>query len=140
MGFTINTISLFGLVLAIGLVVDDAIVVVEMCNGISPRVSSREATKIAMKEVTAPVIATTLVLLAVFVPSAFTPGITGRLFVQFAATISDLRAAVVNQRAYAELALCAAILEASEKSIVGPLAWFWGWKRPAAVTTPSCVT
>ncbi|MFQ5626113.1 MAG: efflux RND transporter permease subunit, partial [Methyloligellaceae bacterium] len=86
MGFTINTVSLFGLILAIGVVVDDAIVVVEnvqrhMADGLEPR----EATRKAMEEVTAPVIATTLVLLAVFVPVAFTPGLTGRLFEQFAA-------------------------------------------------------
>ena len=89
LGFTINTISLFGLILAIGVVVDDAIVVVEnvqrhMAEGMSPP----DATRKAMEEVTAPVIATTLVLLAVFVPVAFTPGLTGRLFEQFAATIA----------------------------------------------------
>ncbi|NIO40302.1 MAG: MMPL family transporter, partial [Burkholderiales bacterium] len=85
LGFTINTISLFGLILAIGVVVDDAIVVVEnvqrhMADGMSPK----DATRKAMEEVTAPVVATTLVLLAVFVPVAFTPGLTGRLFQQFA--------------------------------------------------------
>ena len=89
MGFTINTISLFGLILAIGVVVDDAIVVVEnvqrhMADGLAPP----DATRKTMEEVTAPVIATTLVLLAVFVPVAFTPGLTGRLFEQFAATIA----------------------------------------------------
>ncbi len=90
MGFSINMISLFGLVLAIGIVVDDAIVVVENTDrninegGMEPR----QAAIHAMEEVGGAVVATTLVLLAVFVPTAFMPGITGRLFKQFALTIS----------------------------------------------------
>jgi HAE1 family hydrophobic/amphiphilic exporter-1 len=90
MGFSINMISLFGLVLAIGIVVDDAIVVVENTDrninedGMEPRAAAIKA----MEEVGGAVIATTLVLLAVFVPTAFMPGITGRLFKQFALTIS----------------------------------------------------
>jgi hydrophobe/amphiphile efflux-1 (HAE1) family protein len=89
MGFSINMLTLFGIVLAIGIVVDDAIVVVEntarhLDNGLSPTAA---ATK-AMEEITGPVIATTLVLLAVFVPAAFLGGITGQLFRQFALTIS----------------------------------------------------
>jgi len=89
-GFSINQISLFGLVLAIGIVVDDAIVVVENVtrhldeDGCTPK----EAAIISMKEVSGPVIATTLVLLAVFVPTAFMPGIAGQLFQQFALTIA----------------------------------------------------
>ena len=89
-GFSINQISLFGLVLAIGIVVDDAIVVVENVTrhldegGCTPR----EAAIRSMKEVSGPVIATTLVLLAVFVPTAFMPGIAGQLFQQFALTIA----------------------------------------------------
>ena len=88
-GFSINTLSLFGLVLAIGLVVDDAIVVVEavehhMEHGLSPR----EATLKAMEEVTGPVIAIAVILSAVFVPTAFIPGITGQLYQQFAVTIA----------------------------------------------------
>jgi HAE1 family hydrophobic/amphiphilic exporter-1 len=89
LGFSINTLSLFGLVLAIGLVVDDAIVVVETVeryirDGLPPR----EATLKAMKEITGPVIGVALVLAAVFVPTAFVPGITGRLYQQFAVTIA----------------------------------------------------
>ncbi|MBV9106608.1 MAG: efflux RND transporter permease subunit [Verrucomicrobia bacterium] len=89
LGFSINTLSLFGLVLAIGLVVDDAIVVVEaveryILDGLEPR----EATLKAMKEITGPVIGVALVLASVFVPTAFIPGITGRLYQQFAVTIA----------------------------------------------------
>jgi len=88
-GFSINTLSLFGLVLAIGLVVDDAIVVVEgverhIENGLSPK----EAAFKAMEELTGPVVGIALVLSAVFVPTAFIPGITGRLYQQFAVTIA----------------------------------------------------
>jgi len=125
MGFTINTISLFGLILAIGVVVDDAIVVVEnvqrhMSDGLNPR----DATRKAMEEVTAPVIATTLVLLAVFVPAAFTPGITGRLFVQFAATISvAVTLSSINALTLSP-ALCASILRPPKSVTRGPLAWF----------------
>ena len=125
MGFTINTISLFGLILAIGVVVDDAIVVVEnvqrhMANGLAPR----EATRQAMREVTGPVIATTLVLLAVFVPVAFTPGITGRLFVQFAATISvAVTLSSINALTLSP-ALCATILRPPRPREKGPLSIF----------------
>jgi HAE1 family hydrophobic/amphiphilic exporter-1 len=88
-GFSVNTLSLFGLVLAIGVVVDDAIVVVEAVeHHIEQGLSPREATVKAMKEVTGPVIATALILAAVFVPTAFIPGITGRLYQQFAVTIA----------------------------------------------------
>ena len=89
LGFTINTLSLLGLVLAIGIVVDDAIVVVEAVQvKIQEGLNPKEATIAAMKEVTAPVIATTLVLVAVFVPVASMGGITGRLYQQFAITIA----------------------------------------------------
>ncbi len=89
LGFTLNTICLLGMVLAIGLVVDDAIVVVEaveahMENGMTPR----QATFAAMKEVSGPVVAIALVLAAVFLPTALLPGITGTLFQQFAVTIA----------------------------------------------------
>lgn len=88
-GFTINTLSLFGLVLAIGLVVDDAIVVVEAVeHHIERGLSPKEATLKAMQEVTGPVIAIALILAAVFIPTAFIPGITGRLYQQFAITIA----------------------------------------------------
>ena len=88
-GFSINTLSLFGLVLAIGIVVDDSIVVVEnverhIANGLKPL----EATKRAMQEVSRPIIAITLVLCAVFVPVAFVEGLTGQFYRQFALTIA----------------------------------------------------
>ena len=89
LGFTVNVLSLLGLVLAIGIVVDDAIVVVEAVQvNISKGMNAREATVAAMKEVTAPVIATTLVLIAVFVPTMMMSGITGSLYQQFAITIT----------------------------------------------------
>ena len=89
LGFSINTMSLFGLVLAIGLVVDDAIVVVEAVERhIEEGLSPRSAAIRAMEEVSGPVVAIALVLSAVFVPTVFIPGITGRLYQQFAATIS----------------------------------------------------
>ncbi len=89
LGFTVNVLSLLGLVLAIGIVVDDAIVVVEAVQTkIEKGMTSVEATKAAMREVTAPVIATTLVLVAVFIPVAAMGGITGRLYQQFAITIA----------------------------------------------------
>ena len=90
-GFSANTISLLALVLAIGIVVDDAIVVVENVERVieeEPDLSPRDATKKAMRQITAPIIAITLVLLSVFVPIAFIPGISGTLFRQFAVTIS----------------------------------------------------
>ena len=88
-GYSLNQLTLFGLVLVIGIVVDDAIVVVEnTTRWIAEGFSSQEAAEKAMKEVSGPVIATTLVLLAVFVPTTFMAGITGTLFKQFAVTIS----------------------------------------------------
>ncbi|QSX38237.1 efflux RND transporter permease subunit [Shewanella sedimentimangrovi] len=89
MGFSLNALSLFGLVLAIGIVVDDAIVVVEnvernIANGLSPMA----ATERAMREVTGPIVATTLVLAAVFIPTAFMSGLTGQFYKQFALTIT----------------------------------------------------
>jgi len=125
LGFTINTISLFGLILAIGVVVDDAIVVVEnvqrhMADGLAPADAARKA----MEEVTAPVVATTLVLLAVFVPVAFTPGLTGRLFEQFAATISVAVALSSINALTLSPALCATLLRPPKPVTRGPLAWF----------------
>lgn len=89
LGFSLNALSLFGLVLAIGIVVDDAIVVVEnvernIADGLSPMA----ATQKAMKEVTGPIVATTLVLAAVFIPTAFMSGLTGQFYKQFALTIT----------------------------------------------------
>lgn len=111
LGFSINVLSLLGLVLAIGIVVDDAIVVVEavqvnIANGMNPK----EATRHAMKEVTAPIIATTLVLVAVFIPVAAMGGITGRLYQQFAITIAvSVAFSAINSLSLSP-ALCALIL------------------------------
>ncbi|MFZ2639769.1 MAG: multidrug efflux RND transporter permease subunit [Verrucomicrobiia bacterium] len=89
LGFSINTLSLFGLVLAIGLVVDDAIVVVEAVeHHIAQGLSPKEATLKAMEQVSGPVVAIALILAAVFIPTAFIPGITGQLYQQFAITIA----------------------------------------------------
>jgi len=90
LGISVNTLSLFGLVLAIGIVVDDAIVVVENTMRLIDEegLSAKEATAKAMEQVTGPVVATTLVLLAVFIPTAMMSGITGRLYAQFAMTIA----------------------------------------------------
>ena len=112
-GMSLNTISLFALVLAIGIVVDDAIVVVENVERIIAEegLSPPEATRKAMGQITGPVIATTLVLLAVFVPVTLMPGITGRLYSQFAITIST--AVVISSINALTLspALCALILK-----------------------------
>jgi hydrophobe/amphiphile efflux-1 (HAE1) family protein len=90
-GYSANTVSLLAIVLAIGIVVDDAIVVVENVERVMaehPELSPAEASKLAMTEITAPIIAITLVLLSVFVPVAFIPGISGELFRQFAVTVA----------------------------------------------------
>ncbi len=112
-GMSLNTISLFALVLAIGIVVDDAIVVVENVERIIAEegLSAPDATRKAMGQITGPVIATTLVLLAVFVPVTFMPGITGRLYSQFAVTIST--AVVISSINALTLspALCSLILK-----------------------------
>ena len=90
-GYSANTVSLLAMVLGIGIVVDDAIVVVENVERVmeeEPELSPKEATKKAMAEITAPIVAISLVLLSVFVPIAFIPGVSGQLFRQFAVTIS----------------------------------------------------
>jgi HAE1 family hydrophobic/amphiphilic exporter-1 len=124
-GFSINTLSLFGLVLAIGLVVDDAIVVVEAVERhIEEGMAAREATLQAMREVSAPVIGIALVLSAVFIPTAFLPGITGRLYQQFALTI----AISVIFSAFNALSLSPALsslLLRPRKKTRGPLGWFY---------------
>jgi HAE1 family hydrophobic/amphiphilic exporter-1 len=90
LGFTINTLTMFGFVLAIGIVVDDAIIVVEAVQHYmdEQHMSAKEATYLAMKEISAPVVAIALILAAVFVPVGFIPGIVGRLYQQFAITIA----------------------------------------------------
>jgi HAE1 family hydrophobic/amphiphilic exporter-1 len=127
LGFSINTIALMGMVLAIGLVVDDAIVVVEAVeHNIEKGLSPKEATRKAMEEVSGPVIAIALVLSAVFLPSIFIPGITGRLFSQFAVTI----AISVMISAFNALTLSpalSAMLLRPKKAGRGPLAKFYGW-------------
>ena len=127
LGFSINTLSLFGLVLAIGLVVDDAIVVVEAVERhIDEGMEPREATLQAMREVSGPVIATALILTAVFVPTIFIPGITGRLYQQFAVTI----AISVILSAFNALSLSpalAAMLLKPKKESHGPLRRFFDW-------------
>ena len=126
-GFSINTLSLFGLVLAIGLVVDDAIVVVEAVErhieeGMAPKAAALKA----MEEISAPVVGIALVLSAVFVPTAFIPGITGRLYQQFAVTI----AISVLLSAFNALTLSpalAALLLRPKKESKGLLRRFFDW-------------
>src|SRR5205814_8948184 len=89
LGFSVNTLSMFGLVLAIGIVVDDAIVVVEaVMHHIEHGTRPRDATLQAMKEVSAPVVGIALILCAVFIPVAFLGGLTGKMYQQFALTIA----------------------------------------------------
>ncbi len=115
-GYSANTVSLLALVLAIGIVVDDAIVVVENVERVleeRPDLMPAEATKEAMRQITAPIIAITLVLLSVFVPIAFIPGISGTLFRQFAVTISvSMLISAVNALTLSP-ALCALFLRHS---------------------------
>jgi HAE1 family hydrophobic/amphiphilic exporter-1 len=126
LGFTINVLSLLGLVLAIGIVVDDAIVVVEAVQvNIEKGMTTKEATNEAMAKVTAPVIATTLVLVAVFVPVAGMAGITGILYQQFAITIVvSVLVSSVNALTLSP-ALCSILLK-EPKPYKGPLGWFFG--------------
>lgn len=112
LGFSINTLSLLGLVLAIGIVVDDAIVVVEaVMHHIEKGKTPREATIQAMKEVSGPVIAIALILCAVFIPVAMTPGITGRFYQQFAITIAVSVAFSAFSALSLSPALCAMLLK-----------------------------
>jgi hydrophobic/amphiphilic exporter-1 (mainly G- bacteria), HAE1 family len=127
LGFSINTLSLFGLVLAIGLVVDDAIVVVEAIeHHIEHGLSPKDAAFKAMEEVSGPVVGIAVVLSAVFIPTAFIPGITGRLYQQFAVTI----AVSVIISAFNALTLSpalGALLLRPKKQARGPLGKFFGW-------------
>jgi multidrug efflux pump len=122
LGFSVNTLSLFGLVLAIGLVVDDAIVVVEAVEkkleaGLPPK----EAAIQAMQEVSGPVVAIALILIAVFVPTALIPGITGRLYQQFAVTIALSVAISAFNALTLSPALCALALRPHAERRRGPL-------------------
>ena len=126
-GFSINTLSLFGLVLAIGLVVDDAIVVVEgVQRHIEEGLAPKDAARKAMEELSGPVVGIALVLSSVFVPTAFIPGITGRLYQQFAVTI----AISVVLSAFNALTLSpalAGLLLRPKKERHGPLGKFFDW-------------
>ncbi|MGA8671239.1 MAG: multidrug efflux RND transporter permease subunit [Terracidiphilus sp.] len=126
-GFSVNTLSLFGLVLAIGLVVDDAIVVVEgIQRHIEEGLEPKDAARKAMEELTGPVVGIALVLSAVFVPTVFIPGITGRLYQQFAITI----AISVIVSAFNALTLSPALgglLLRQKKETHGPVAKFFAW-------------
>jgi hydrophobe/amphiphile efflux-1 (HAE1) family protein len=125
-GYSANSVSLLAIVLAIGIVVDDAIIVVENVERIleeHPELSPGEAAKQAMREITAPIIATTLVLLSVFVPIAFIPGISGELFRQFAVTVgvgmvlSSINALTLSP------ALCGVMIRAHHGPRRGPIGW-----------------
>jgi multidrug efflux pump subunit AcrB len=113
-GYSANSVSLLAIVLAIGIVVDDAIVVVENVERVmeeNPELSPADATKQAMREITAPIIAITLVLLSVFVPVAFIPGISGELFRQFAVTVAVAMFISAINALTLSPALCAILLK-----------------------------
>ena len=128
-GFSANTVSLLALVLAIGIVVDDAIVVIENVERVmeeEPHLSVKEATRKAMGEIVAPIIAITLVLLSVFVPVAFIPGISGELFRQFAVAVSvSMLISAINALSLAP-ALCSVLLTRSHGRPRGPVGWLLG--------------
>ncbi|WP_448552486.1 efflux RND transporter permease subunit [Thalassotalea montiporae] len=136
MGYSINTITLFGLVLAIGIVVDDAIVVIENVERLlkEEKLPIKEAVAKAMSQVSGPIVATTLVLLAVFVPVAFMPGITGELYKQFSVTISfavlisSLNALTLSP------ALCTLLLDEKQMK---PIGWLQPLERAINKLTAS---
>jgi len=125
-GYSINTLTLFGLVLAIGLVVDDAIVVVERVLYLMEHegLDHKAATIKAMEQVTGAVIATTLVLLAIFVPIGFVGGITGKIYQQFAVAISAAVAFSTLNALTLSPALCSILLRVVKPKQHGPLRWF----------------
>src|SRR5262249_40317969 len=125
MGFSLNNLTLFGLVLAIGIVVDDAIVVVEAVgHPIQHRLGPRGATIQAMGPVSGPVVAIGLVLSAVFVPCAFISGIIGQFFRQFALTIAVSTIISAFNSLTLSPALSALLLKRREKGHFDPLPWF----------------
>ena len=127
LGFSINPIALMGLVVAIGLVVDDAIVVVEAVQRhIEEGMPPRKRPLKAMEEVAAPVVAIALVLAAVFLPTVFIPGITGRLYTQFAVTIAISVLLSAFNALTLSPALCSILLR-PKKETRGPLGWFYNW-------------
>jgi hydrophobe/amphiphile efflux-1 (HAE1) family protein len=134
LGYSANTVSLLAMVLAIGIVVDDAIVVVENVERVmeeQPDLSPAEATKQAMTQITAPIIAITLVLLSVFVPIAFIPGISGTLFRQFAVTISAAMVISALNALTLSPALCAVFLRHTgpRRGIMGRVLGGIDWVR-----------
>jgi HAE1 family hydrophobic/amphiphilic exporter-1 len=139
MGYSINTITLFGLVLAIGIVVDDAIIVIENVERIlkEENLDIKEAVTKAMEQVSGPIIATTLVLLAVFIPVAFMPGITGELYKQFSVTISF--AVIISSINALTLspALCTVLLS---KENMKPIKWLTPFERGIEKMTGSYTT
>jgi HAE1 family hydrophobic/amphiphilic exporter-1 len=137
-GYSANTVSLLALVLAIGIVVDDAIVVIENVERViesEPHLTVPEATKKAMAEITAPIIAITLVLLSVFVPVAFIPGVSGQLFRQFAVAVSTAMVISAINALTLSPALCSVLLRHGEPS-AGPMRYVLGaidWVRDGYV-------
>jgi hydrophobe/amphiphile efflux-1 (HAE1) family protein len=134
LGYSANTVSLLAMVLAIGIVVDDAIVVVENVERVmeeEPELSPAEAAKKAMTQITAPIIAITLVLLSVFVPIAFIPGISGTLFRQFAVTISAAMLISALNALTLSPALCAVFLrhKGPRRGIMGRVLGGIDWVR-----------
>jgi hydrophobe/amphiphile efflux-1 (HAE1) family protein len=134
LGYSANTVSLLAMVLAIGIVVDDAIVVVENVERVmeeEPDISPTEASKKAMTQITAPIIAINLVLLSVFVPIAFIPGISGTLFRQFAVTISAAMIISGLNALTLSPALCALFLRHTgpRRGIMGRVLGFIDWLR-----------
>ncbi len=126
LGYSLNMLTLFGLVLAIGLVVDDAIVVVERVLYLMEyeKLSPKEATIKAMEQVSSAIVATTLVLLAIFVPVGFLGGITGKIYQQFAIAISTSVAFSALNALTLSPALCATLLRPLKPAQSGPLFWF----------------
>ncbi|MFS8037062.1 efflux RND transporter permease subunit [Xanthobacter sp. AM11] len=125
-GYSANSVSLLAIVLAIGIVVDDAIVVVENVERVMeehPELTPAEATKKAMAEITAPIIAITLVLLSVFVPVAFIPGISGELFRQFAVTVAVAMFLSAINALTLSPALCGILLKPSHGPKKGPIGY-----------------
>lgn len=135
-GFSINTLTMFGLVLAIGLLVDDAIVVVENVERVMREegLSPKEATRKSMNEITSALVGISLVLSAVFIPMAFFGGATGVIYRQFSITIVSAMVLSVLVALTLTPALCATILKRSESdhhAPAGPFAWFFRWFNPA---------
>ncbi|WP_028749614.1 efflux RND transporter permease subunit [Rhizobium mesoamericanum] len=128
-GYSANTVSLLALVLSIGIVVDDAIVVIENVERVmeeEPHLSVKEATRNAMGEITAPILAITLVLLSVFVPVAFLPGISGELFRQFAVAVTTAMLISAVNALTLSPALCSVLLKPGGGRPRGPIGWMLG--------------